>query len=372
LVIYIPHLICFNFDIHVQAKSGYVYLHDLSRLGKWFMSETIECPHCGGTFALSEAFTKKFEEEKQHAIHNAVQNSKRKFEEEKTRLEKEFSEERKELQRSIEQQAQKSAQKEYELKLKEKDLELERINTQLKDLQRRTQQGSMELQGEALEAYLKELLTTACPDDTISDVLKGQSGADFIHEVVNRSGQRCGKIVWETKNTKSWNNDWLHKVKENAARANAAIKVIVSVALPREIKTFDLIEDVWVTTLEAAPALARALRENLLYAATLERAMQGREGKMEQVYAYLISNTFHDRVKRMTETWTLLKKQIDAEETAMKKQWKERRKQLETITDVTTEMYTDISCIIGQEMPQVEAFILDALPSGNYVDEREG
>lgn len=52
----------------------------------------------------------------------------------------------------------------------------------------------------------------------------------------------------------------------------------------------------------------------------------------------------------------------------MKKQWKERRKQLDTIIDFTTEMYTDVSSIIGQEMPQVDEFMINYLPTGDHAD----
>ena len=70
---------------------------------------------------------------------------------------------------------------------------------------------------------------------------------------------------------------------------------------------------------------------------------------METVYAYLVSEQFRDRVQRIVSTWEALKNQVDTEERAMQRQWKGRRKQLNVMIDVTTDMYTDISAIIGAE-----------------------
>jgi hypothetical protein len=326
------------------------------------MSEkmTIQCPNCGYEFALNEAFVEHFEQEKQDAVSQALEKERQKTQEEREELERKFDEKRNELIYDAQQQA----EEDFLLRLEAKDEELKRLGKELRDLERRTRQVSVELQGEALESYLKDLLEYAFPLDSISDVQKGHSGADLIHEVINNQGQRCGIIVWEAKNTKHWNDDWLTKVKEDASRVNAEIKVIVSVALPDPVRTFDLIDGVWVTSVDAAPALGRVLRENLLQMANLARAIDCQEGKMEQIYYYLTSTTFRDRIQRIVETWECLKNQIDKEERAMKRQWSERRKQLNAMINVTTELYTDFSSIIGQQMPQVEGISMPLLEEG--------
>lgn len=327
----------------------------------------ISCPNCGQEFELDKAFAEHFEDEKRKAVAQAIDTFKKKTEEERIQLENDFEEERKELKKQIQQQAQDDAEKKYKLEIESKDQELKRIQKQLEELEKRTRQGSMELQGEALESYLKEELTTNFPLDTITDVKKGQSGADITHSVINTRGQRCGTILWEAKNTKNWNDSWLRKIKDDASQCNAQVMVIVSVALPDGIKVFDLRDGVWVCSVETVSALARIIRENLLHVTNLHRAMDGQGTKMEAVYTYLTSMTFRDRVQRMVETWESLKKQIEAEERAMQKQWKERRKQLDIMINVTTDMYTDISCIIGGDMPRVAGLSLEALPAGEQV-----
>lgn len=135
------------------------------------MSEapTIRCPNCGHEFALNEAFIKQFEKEKQTAISQALEAARQD-------AQAELEEQRSELLRHAQQEAEEYLQ----LKLEEKDEELRRIGKQLRDLERRTQQGSMELQGEALESYLKASLEYAFPSDSISDVTKGHRSRKML------------------------------------------------------------------------------------------------------------------------------------------------------------------------------------------------
>ncbi|MCY3718634.1 MAG: DUF2130 domain-containing protein [Anaerolineaceae bacterium] len=363
------------------------------------MSEpVIQCPNCGEQFPLDAAFREHFEHERQQAVANALtqeretakavqQARERQLREdieqqqrqELANLVAELDESKRALasqeqdhQRALERErntVNEQAEQHYRLEIQEKDEELRRMGDQLAAMERRTRQGSMELQGEALEVWLKQQLQAAFPQDSIDDVKKGQRGADLVQQVVDSRG-RCGAIVWESKNTKAWNADWIEKLREDVSREGADLGVIVSVALPQGVRSFDRIDGVWVCNVDCAPALGGVLRQQLVAIAGHKRAMTGREGKMESVYAYLVGEQFRDRVERIVSTWEALRNQVDAEERAMQRQWKERRKQLNIMIDVTTDMYTDISAIIGAEqLPEVGGLSISALPSGE--EERE-
>jgi hypothetical protein len=71
------------------------------------------------------------------------------------------------------------------------------------DLKRKLEQGSQQLQGEALELSLESLLRSAFPLDEILPVAKGINGADLVQHVRSASGLRCGAILWEAKQTKA-------------------------------------------------------------------------------------------------------------------------------------------------------------------------
>ena len=275
----------------------------------------------------------------------------------------------------IREQVKEEALQEFALQREQDALERQRLENaaaeaqaKVTDMQRKLQQGPVELQGEALEAHLKRRLQERFPFDQIEDVERGQLGADLTQAVYDSRLGTCGVIVWEAKRTKHWNDDWLEKIKSDAERVGAQMRVIVSEALPKDIQIFALRQGVWVSSVAGAIPLAETLRSELVAIAGLQRAEQGKGQKMEAVYRYLASPRFGERIQRMAETWGALEAQVASEERAMRRQWNERRKQLAKMQETTIDMFTDISSIMRQEIAQVPALELEALPPGEDAD----
>lgn len=271
----------------------------------------------------------------------------------------------------IREQVKEDAAQEFALQREQDALERQRLERTVADMQRQLKQGSVELQGEASEVYLKRQLQQHFPFDQIDDIERGQLGADLTQSVYDSRMGSCGIIVWEAKRTKHWNDEWLEKIKGDAERVGAQMRVIVSEALPKDLKIFGMRQGVWVSSIEGALPLAETLRSELVAIAGLQRAEQGKGVKMEEVYRYLASPRFGERIQRMVETWVSLEEQVDKEERAMQRQWKERRKQLAKMQETTIDMFTDISSIMGQEIAQVTALELEALPPGKGDDANE-
>jgi len=73
--------------------------------------------------------------------------------------------------------------------------QLESAQREAADLKRKLDQGSQQMQGEALELSLEALLKSAFPLDEIVPVPKGVTGADLLQRVRSASGQLCGTII---------------------------------------------------------------------------------------------------------------------------------------------------------------------------------
>ncbi|MDE2854703.1 MAG: DUF2130 domain-containing protein, partial [Chloroflexota bacterium] len=264
-------------------------------------------------------------------------------------------------------EAEKDATEKYDIERTKSDIERQRLERQMADMQRQLRQSAPELQGKSLEVYLKQHLSEQFPFDTISDIRRGRKGADLTQEVIDAQLGSCGVVVWECKRTKHWNNNWLEKIKKDADRLDTHLRVIVSEALPKDIRIFGIKEGVWVSSVEGALPLALVLRLQLIEMTRLQRAGQGRGLKMDEIYQYLTSPRFAERIQRMVETWEALEAQVDSEERAMQRQWSARRKQLSKMRDSTIEMFTDFSAILGQEIAEVPGLELEALPPGDDV-----
>jgi hypothetical protein len=69
-------------------------------------------------------------------------------------------------------------EKNMKLKFSEKDQVIESMKGQISEMQRKIEQGSMQIQGEAQELLIEDFLKVSFPLDSIIEVKKGSRGAD--------------------------------------------------------------------------------------------------------------------------------------------------------------------------------------------------
>ena len=84
-----------------------------------------------------------------------------------------------------------------------------------------------ELAGEGLEETIKEYLMKWYPNFDIKDIVKGKRGGDHIITVKLNSTQ-VGKIKIEAKNTQSWSDDYIKKLKEDMLLHKASYGLIIA------------------------------------------------------------------------------------------------------------------------------------------------
>jgi hypothetical protein len=260
----------------------------------------------------------------------------------------------------------KNAAEEQDLKLKEKEKQIADLRAALEDAKRRSELGSQELQGEVLELDIQAALERQFPADRIEPVPKGARGADIQQRVRNDRLEDCGLILWETKNAKNWAPAWIDKLKQDQRAAGAAAAVLVSVALPEAIEGFGRIDGIWVAGLKTWPALAVALREQLIQVAYVRAASEGKNEKMELLYEYLSGNEFRQRVEAIVEAFEAMQSQLNRERRAMEKQWAEREKQIQRVIGSTSAMYGALQGIVGGGLAPIPALELD--PGGLLED----
>lgn len=249
-------------------------------------------------------------------------------------------------------------QEKTELKLKEYEKKLEDQKKLVEEMQRKAEQGSMQMQGEVQELALEEILRSEFPFDSIEPVEKGIKGADVIQVVKNEFQQTCGRIIYESKRTKSFSEGWIEKLKKDQRSIGAEISVIVSEALPKDMDKFGRKDGVWICTFPESKNVAFVLREMLLREYAVRSSVSNVGGKMESLYDYLTSEDFRQKVEAIVEGFCSLKNQIDNEKRAMQRIWKEREKQLEKVIDNTIGMYGSIRGIAGSAIGSVPALEL--------------
>jgi hypothetical protein len=259
----------------------------------------------------------------------------------------------------LEESVRKSAAEEQALKLREKDKQIDDLKKLVDEMKRKSEQGSQELQGEALELDIQAALERRFPRDEIRPIPKGASGADLVQEVRNDQGALCGRIVWETKNTRHWQHAWPAKLRDDTRATQGNVAVLVSVALPPAVHEFGLLEGIWVASPCAWPTLAVALREQLIQVAFAHAAGEGKNEKMELLYRYLAGDQFRAKVQGIVEAFTALQNELQRERRAMERIWKEREKQIERVILNTVGMYGEMRGIVGSSLPEIPVLTLE-------------
>lgn len=247
------------------------------------------------------------------------------------------------------------------LKLAEQAQVMEGMKRQIEALKQKSEQGSMQTQGEAAEIVLEETLGAAFPIDGFAPVAKGVSGADVRQDVTGPNGV-AGSILWESKRTKNWTAGWLAKLRDDQRASGCEVAVITSHALPEGVDSFGMVDGIWVCAPRFAVPLATSLRQALIDVAGAKGRAMGQETKMEMVYDYLTGTQFKQRVDAIVERFEDMQDNLRKERVFIEKQWALRAKQIDLVIASTVGMHGDLQGIAGRSMPEIES--VDALLIG--------
>jgi hypothetical protein len=185
----------------------------------------------------------------------------------------------------------------------------------------------------------------------------------MLHRVLSATGQPCGTILWEIKQTKKWSNGWLAKLRDDQRAAKADVALIVSNALPDGIESFNLLDGVWVTERRCAIPVAIALRSSLIELAAARAAGDGQRTKAELVYQYLTGPRFRLRIEAIVEKFSDMQADLDKERKLMTRLWAKREEQLRSVLESTAGMYGDLQGIAGSTLREIDALDVPLLES---------
>ncbi|QQG47120.1 MAG: DUF2130 domain-containing protein [Candidatus Woesebacteria bacterium] len=365
------------------------------------MANTIKCPHCGKIVEITEALRheikvevdaefekqirEKVKEETSLEIENLEKSLKEKErkEDERRAIELKLREENRklmekdkdreiELQRKIdeerqkiEEEALKRASEEHRLKDLDKEKKISDMEKLIEELKRKAQQGSQQTQGEVLELDLEENLRSNYPQDDIEPVGKGVKGADIRQIVKSPKGNICGVILWESKRTKNWIDEWATKLKTDLRSEKADIPVIVTTSVPKSISNgLGFYEGVWVVKFELALVLAQLLRKNILDVARQKAVNAQKSDKASLLYDYVMGHEFRQQVEAVVEIFKEEQELIQKERTVFEKIWKAREARNKRLITSTASIYGGIQGLVGTSMPLVKGLEIEELESG--------
>lgn len=267
------------------------------------------------------------------------------------KLSRRLGEERERLSKVIEERTR--------LDMAERDKVISDLNQQLKDAQRRAEQGSMQLQGEVQELAIEDWLREQFPLDTVEEIKKGARGADCLQIIHTRERQYCGTIYYESKRAKSFQPQWIEKFRQDIRDKGADVGVLVTESMPTDMSRMGLREGVWVCSFEEFRGLSLVLREGAIRMSNGLVAEENRGEKMGMLYDFLTSGEFQQHVEAIVEGFTQMKTDLESEKRSMQMIWKKREKQIDKVLLNTNHMYGSIRGIAGNAVQSVRLLELD-------------
>lgn len=110
-------------------------------------------------------------------------------------------------------------------------------------------------------------------------------------------------ILWESKNTKTWSDDWIKKLRDDRVLAKADICMLVTTTMPENTKYFTIINEVIVCEFNYFLNLTNLTRDKLIAMSNLSKSLVGKDEKMEQLYSYLASPEFKSKIENIIDAF---------------------------------------------------------------------
>ena len=222
-----------------------------------------------------------------------------------------------------------------------------KLDEKLQELQRRLQKNRSIDLGDEREIEIFEALHREFTGfgDNIVRLGKGKSGSD-IHHLIFHHGTAVGKIIFETKNTSRWMNQYIAKLRRDQLAEQADHAVLVTTVFPAGMHEIGLMDGVIIAAPQRVVALAHLLRRVTVQMHLLRASSEVRAEKTQRLYRFLVS----DRAARLwAQVSQATNEMIDldrAETAAHQKTWLRRADLVNTVSASVGELLSQIDGII--------------------------
>ncbi|HUN98607.1 MAG TPA: DUF2130 domain-containing protein [Bradyrhizobium sp.] len=226
------------------------------------------------------------------------------------------------------------------------------LREQVQSLERKLEEKRADELGEGAHIQLLEALKEEFPEGQIRRIPAGASGADILHTVM-RNGVSCGSILYESKNSMAWRDDYVTKLVKDQTAAEADHAVLSTFKFPKDTDQLEIRDGVIVVKPARAVAIAKILRKHMLHVHTLRLSKSERTEKMAALYDFMTSERYALLTGRLdTESDALLALQ-ETDKKYHENHWKKEGLLIRSMQKVNAEIDTAINLIIGGD-PETE------------------
>jgi hypothetical protein len=226
------------------------------------------------------------------------------------------------------------------------DTKLQKVLGEVDSLKRQLEQRRADELGEGAHIHLLDALKAEFPEDHIRRIPPGVSGADILHTVM-RNGVTCGSILYESKNSIAWRDDYVGKLIRDQTAANADHAILSTFKFPKDTAQVEIRDGVIIVNPARAVVVAQIIRKHLLHVHTLRLSKNERVEKTAALYDFMTSERYALLTGRLdTDSDSLLELQ-EMDKRYHDNHWKKEGLLIRSVQKVKAEIDTAVELIIG-------------------------
>lgn len=250
-------------------------------------------------------------------------------------------------------------EEENKLKVLERDKKIQQLVEQVEHMRIKLDQtSSQKNQGDILEEDVEIELKNLFPNDKFESIKNGAPGGDLIQKIKEGKDFK-GRILWEMKNTQSFSNAWIEKIKKDANEVNADVCIIVTKSMPNDSirPDFHLKDGVIIVGIKYYHVVALLIRQKLIQLYQTKLMRFNSLEKQSLLYEYIVSQEFTLQSRMIFDTLTKLNEIFQQEKVTFERNHVKKIKNSNYILELLSNMLGSIENIT--EMADVEEIMQD-------------
>jgi len=197
----------------------------------------------------------------------------------------------------------------------------ERANDEIRRLREQIEKGIIpQIEGLLEEGKLLAKLIELFPRDKFEHPGKG---GDII-QIVIEQGREIGRIVYECKKVKHFDRKFIEQAKEARRIRHAEFAILVTNAFPSKKQYYFVEKTVFVISPVSLEPITQTLRDSLVRISILRMSNEAKEKAVQQIYDYLSSNEYANKVNDVATQLLDLGRELKNEVVTHKRIWEKR------------------------------------------------
>ncbi len=226
--------------------------------------------------------------------------------------------------------------------VKERDIQIGRFSKEVESLKNQLSQRQSELQGEAGELDLYEILTHAFSRDFFRRQKRGTSSGDLIQQIRTTTGPLDTTIVYDNKAASTVSKTDIEKAKRYKKIHATNYVLIVCANLPKKAVPNGLIgqkDGIILVHPSIVVEVAKQIRSGIIEVSKYTKSKEDQKVKQTLLYEYIIGQEFSMVLQTMAELNEKMYNLQSKEEKDHQTLWKNRK----SLQEQLVKAYNDIS-----------------------------